>query len=380
MSNDEGHAQASSPKVEEEVDEFLTPAIRMAIEISIRLGAIALLVAACLMIIAPFVSIVIWALIIAIAADGPHEMLTRWVGGRKGLAAGIAVTIALLVLIVPAVQLSESLISGAQDFAQDLDEGSFQVPPPDPKVENWPIIGPRVFAQWTLASENLAEALTHVGPQLETVSRGLLRAAGSAGIGILQFAASILIAGMMLARGDERRKAVEAFAIRMAGRRRGKSLSILANATVRSVVQGILGVAFVQSVLAGVGFLIAGVPAAGLWALMVLVAAIVQLPVALVMIAPVLYGFSEIGGVPAIILAVWCAVVGLLDNFLKPILFGRGVEVPSLVIFLGAIGGILTMGIVGLFLGSVVLALGFALFMAWLSNKELAGLEEGVTE
>ena len=380
MSNDEGHAQASSPKVEEEVDEFLTPAIRTAIEISIRLGAIALLVAACLMIIAPFVSIVIWALIIAIAADGPHEVLTRWVGGRKGLAAGIAVTIALLVLIVPAVQLSESLISGAQDFAQDLDEGSFQVPPPDPKVENWPIIGPRVFAQWTLASENLAEALTHVGPQLETVSRGLLRAAGSAGIGILQFAASILIAGMMLARGDERRKAVEAFAIRMAGRRRGKSLSILANATVRSVVQGILGVAFVQSILAGVGFLIAGVPAAGLWALMVLVAAIVQLPVALVMIAPVLYGFSEIGGVPAIILAVWCAVVGLLDNFLKPILFGRGVEVPSLVIFLGAIGGMLTMGIVGLFLGSVVLALGFALFMAWLSNEEVAGLEEGSTE
>ncbi len=348
----------------------LGPAIRTAVEVSIRLGAIALLVFACLTIVAPFVWIVVWALIVAIAADGPHETLSRWFGGRRGLAAAFAVGVTLVVLIVPTVQLSDTLLSGAQDFAQDLSDGSLSVPPPDPSVAEWPIVGARVFEGWTLASENLAEALTHFGPQLQAISRWFLQAAGSAGAGILQLVGSLLIAGFLLARGDERRLSIERFAIRMAGSERGPQLSNLANATVRSVVQGILGVALLQAVLAGGGFLLAGIPAAGLWALLVLVAAVVQLPVAIVMLPPILYAFSSIGGVTAILITVWCVAVGLLDNVLKPMLFGRGVEVPSLVIFMGAIGGMLSMGIVGLFLGSVVLAVGFALFTAWLSEAD----------
>jgi predicted PurR-regulated permease PerM len=198
----------------------------------------------------------------------------------------------------------------------------------------------------------------------------LLNAAGHAGAGILQLVGSLLIAGVLLARGEERRVAVDRFAIRMAGPVRGPQLARLANATVSSVVQGILGVAFLQAVLAGVGFLVAGVPGAGLWALLVLVAAVVQIPVLVVMVPPIVYAFSSIGGLTAIVLGIWCIAVGLLDNVLKPLLFGRGVEVPSLVIFMGAIGGMLTMGIIGLFLGSVVLALGFALFIAWLSDPQ----------
>jgi predicted PurR-regulated permease PerM len=361
-----GIGPTKSPEGEAE----LTPAIRSAIEISIRLGAIALLVGACLMIIAPFMSIVVWALIIAIAADGVHARLSQWMGGRRALAASVLVIVALAVLLIPTVRLSETLISGAQAFAHDVSDGSVHIPPPDPRVEQWPIVGERLFEQWTLASENLQEALTPLVPQLQAVSRWLLAAAGSAGAGILQLAGSLLIAGVMLARGTERRAAGERFAMRMAGRERGKRLAALAYATVRSVVQGILGVAFIQAVMAGVGFIVAGVPAAGLWALLVLVSAVVQLPVAIAMVPPVLYAFSSIGGATAIALTVWCALIGLLDNVLKPMLFGRGVEVPAVVIFLGAIGGMLTMGILGLFLGSVVLALGFALFMAWLADEE----------
>ena len=351
----------------------LTPAIRSAIEISIRLGAIALLVVACLMIVAPFVSIVVWALIIAIAADGPYEALCRWLGGRRGLAAVIAVTVTLALLIVPTVQLSGSLLTGAKTFARHLSDGSVHVPAPDASVQNWPVVGPRVYENWKLASENLAGALVHLEPQLQTLSRWLLRAAGGVGAGVLQLVGSFLIAGVMLARGEQRRRSIKRFATRMAGRERGPKLAELANATVRSVVQGILGVALLQAVLAGGGFLAAGIPAAGLWALLVLVAAVVQLPVGLVLLPPVVYAFSSIGSLAAIALMVWCVGIALLDNILKPLLFGRGVGVPSLVIFMGAIGGMLTLGIVGLFLGSVVLALGFALFMAWLSDSEAAG-------
>jgi len=370
MSREQDRSGADHNRNDEGIDDGLTPKIRTAIEVSIRLGAITLLVIACLMIVAPFLTVVAWALIIAMAADGAFETLSRWFGGRRALAAIVAVTSTLLLLIVPTVHLSGSLVSGAQAFAKDLNDGRVHVPPPDPSVADWPIVGDRIYENWRLASVNLAEALSHLEPQLQAVSRGLLKAAGSVGAGILQLAGSLLIAGFMLARGAERRQSIERFATRMAGPERGPRLTQLANATVRSVVQGILGVALVQALLAGGGFIVAGVPAAGLWALLVLVAAVVQLPVALVMVPPVIYAFSSIGGVTAVVLTIWCVMIGLLDNVLKPILFGRGVEVPSLVIFLGAIGGMLTLGIIGLFLGSVVLALGFALFMAWLSESD----------
>lgn len=357
-------------------DEELTSTIRSVIEVSIRLGAIALLVVGCLVIVAPFVSIVLWGLIIAIAADAPFEAIARAFGGRRGLTAAFVVTVTLLVLLVPIVRLSESLVSGAQSFAHDVSDGTVHVPPPDPSVAEWPVIGPRLFENWTAASENLAQALSGAKPQIQAISRWLLGAAGSAGAGVLQLVGSLLIAGVMLSRGEGRRRALERFAIRMAGPERGRKLTQLANATVRSVVQGILGVALVQAVLAGGGFMLAGVPAAGLWALLVLVAAVVQLPVALVMIPPLIIAFSKIGGLTAVLLLVWSLAVALLDNVLKPILFGRGVEVPALVIFMGAIGGMLTMGIIGLFLGSVVLALGFALFMAWLEDSESSATGE----
>ena len=376
MSQDENGSEGPPDGSEKES----APGLHTAIEISVRLGAIVLLVAACLMIVAPFMGIIVWALVIAIAADGPHKTLVRGLGGRRGWAAALLVVLALLVFIVPATQLSQTLISGAQGFSADLSDGNLQLPAPDPSVEDWPVVGPWVFAEWSVASDNIGEALGHFRPQLQTFSGWLLRAGGSAGVGILQLAVSLLIAGVMLARGAERQEAIERFAIRMAGPRRGKGLAELAEATIRSVVQGILGVAFLQAILAGLGLSIMGIPAAGLWALLVLGAAVVQLPVALVLILPVIYGFSFVGGVSSILFALWCAAVALLDNVLKPILFGRGVEVPTLVIFMGAIGGMLTLGIIGLFLGSVVLALGFALFKAWLSGEEPGSVQTSAEE
>ena len=348
--------------------------LRTSVEIAIRLGAIALLLAACVMIIAPFLGIVVWALIMAIAADGPYEAMCRWMGGRRKLAAFVAVVLALRVLIVPAVMLSETMISGAQGvydkFAVNTDTGEdagqMRISPPDDSVKEWPVIGGLVHRIWTRASENLPDLLTRLGPQLKAISGWLLNAAGAAGAGILQLIGSILIAGVMLVRGHKRRATVEQLSVRLAGPGRGPDLARLATATVRSVVQGIVGVAALQAILAGGGLMVAGVPAAGLWALLVLVAAVVQLPVTLVLVAPVIYAFTSIGGATAIILTIWLVFVGLIDNFLKPILFGRGVEVPSLIIFIGSLGGMLSMGIMGLFLGSVVLAVGYALFKAWL--------------
>ena len=345
---------------------------RTAIEIFVRLGVIVLILGWCLQIIAPFVGIVVWALIIAIAADAPFNRLCGWLGGRRGLAATLVVSLAILAFAIPTVMLSETLVSGAQSFAGDLASGSVAVPEPPTSVREWPLVGERIFETWQLASENLGETLTRLQPQLEAVSGWLLHAAGSVGAGILQLLASLVIAGMMLAGSEGRQNAIVRLASRLAGEVRGPEFAALANATVQSVVQGILGVALIQTTLAGLGFMLVGIPAAGLWALLVLVAAVVQLPVFLVMLPPIFLAFSSMGDAAAVVFTVWCVAVSLVDNFLKPILFGRGVEVPMLVIFMGAIGGMLSMGIVGLFLGAVVLALGYELFMAWLELPESA--------
>ena len=345
------------------------PDMRSAIEIAVRLGVLLLVVVWCLQIVAPFLGIVVWALIIAIAIDGPYQRICRALGGRQGLTATLFVLIGLSALIVPAALLSETLVGGATRYATELAAGDLAVPPPPDKVADWPVVGERVHAAWLLASENLGAALARIGPHLGAVSRRLLGAAGAAGIAMLQLAASLIIAGALLPRADDRRASTDRLAARLAGPR-GPELARLAQSTVRSVVQGICGVAVIQAVLAGIGFIVAGVPAAGFWALLVLITAIVQLPVAIALLPTVVLVFSSSSTPVAVGFAAWCLFISLIDNVLKPILFGRGAKVPTLVIFLGAIGGMLSMGIIGLFLGAVVLTVGYELFVAWLADVD----------
>ncbi len=350
-------------------DESPAEKIRTATEIAIRLGVLYLIVAWCLQIVAPFIGIVLWGLIIAIAVADPYERLCKVLGARRGLAAAAIVAVALLLVIVPAVMLSETLIHGAQRFADQVASDGLNVPPPPPGVEEWPLVGGRLADFWQLASENLDEALERMEPQLRALSGWLLSAAGSAGVAMLQFMASVVIAGVLLVQNENRRVVIAKLATRLA-EERGTELAELAEATVRSVVQGIVGVAIIQSVLAGIGFTLVGLPAAGLWALLVLVVAVVQLPVALVLLGPVLIVFSAKTTTVAVSFLLWAIFIASIDNVLKPILFGRGARVPTVVVFIGAIGGMLAMGIIGLFVGAVVLTLGYKLLMAWLTGQE----------
>jgi predicted PurR-regulated permease PerM len=351
--------------------------IRSVVEIAIRLGVIALLVVWCVSIVAPFLGIVVWAFIIAIATEDPFEKLCVHLGGRRAWATALFIGLALVLIFAPAVLLSETLVSAAAEFAHQVKSGTLAVPPPNPAVRDIPFVGVKIHDFWSHANANLGETLMRLEPQLRAVSRWLLTTAGSVGVGILQMIGSIVIAGVMLARRETRHGTIEQLAHRMAGPVRGPEFASLVRATVRSVVYGILGVAALQAILAGTAFAVAGIPGAGLWALLVLVAAVAQLPVVIAMAIPIVIGFSTLGGAAATALLVWCGLIGLIDNVLKPILFGRGVDVPMLVIFMGALGGMLTMGIVGLFLGAVVLALGYELFKAWLLDEGVDAVEGG---
>jgi predicted PurR-regulated permease PerM len=282
----------------------------------------------------------------------------------------------LVVLVVPAVMLSGTLVDSAHSFAMQLRAGTWAIPPPPEGVSKWPLIGEWLASFWSLASENLGAALHMIEPQLKTVGTWLLSAAAGAGFGILQFAVAIIIAGVLLAHSSGAHYAAHVIATRFAGER-GAEIANLAEATVRSVARGILGVALIQTLLAGLGFLIAGVPGAGFWAMLCLVFAVVQIGISPIAIPVVIYVFSTADIVTGVMFLVWNGFVTLLDNILKPILLGRGVEVPMIVIFVGAIGGFLASGIIGLFVGSVVLVLGFKLFLAWLNEDQRITAEPG---
>ena len=226
--------------------------------------------------------------------------------------------------------------------------------------------------QAEISCNNLDDALENFEPQLRAAGKALLSFAAGAGMEILQFIVSIIIAGTLMVYARSGTQAMETIASRLMGKADGKDIVNLTGATIRSVAQGVLGVALIQSILAGIGLMLMGVPLTGLWSFAVLVLAIVQLPTILVLGPIIIYVFSIAETVPAIVFMIWSILVGVSDTFLKPLFLGRGMDIPMLVILLGAIGGMILSGIIGLFVGAVVLAVGYRLFMAWLNQDQTA--------
>jgi len=342
-----------------------------AVEATIRIGIIILLAAWCFEIVRPFVIPIVWGMIIAVGAYPAFLSLTRRLGGRRILSATLITLLGLLLLIVPTVMLSGTLIESAHDLAGDLKKGAIAVPAPPAGIKDWPLIGEKLDGFWRQASQNLAATAVQFAPQLKAAGTWLLSTAAGAGFGILKFLLAIVIAGVLLAHAEAGGKAAYAVATRLAGRK-GAEFAKLAEDTVRSVTRGILGVALIQSLLIGLGFMVMGIPGAGLWALLCLILSVIQIGPFPVVLPILVYVFWTADTVPAVVFLIWSIFAGSIDNVLKPILLGRGVQVPMAVIFIGAIGGFITSGIIGLFVGAVVLVLGYKLFLAWLDERPQA--------
>lgn len=340
-----------------------------AVEAAIRIGVVALWIAWCFQIVRPFLSPIVWGIIIAVAVQPAYARAVNLAGGRRGLAAGLLTIVMLLLLVVPSIYLSGLLAQNVEAVAGNLRDGTLTVPPPPPGVEGWPLIGKPVATFWREASDDLAGAAAQLAPQLKVIGGWLLATAGGAGLAILQFVIAVIIAGLLLAHSAGGHRIASDLARRLAGQR-GESFIDLAEATVRSVARGVVGVAFIQASLAAVGLIVAGVPAAGVWALICLILAVVQIGVVPVILPAVIYVFSTAEPLTAILFLAWSIFVSVIDNILRPILLGRGVDVPMPVIIIGTIGGMLHSGIIGLFVGAVILALGYKLLLAWLESEQ----------
>jgi predicted PurR-regulated permease PerM len=343
------------------------------VEAAIRIGLIGALLLLCYRIMEPFLVPIAWAIILAVASWPGYKRLLALVGGRRVTAAVLFVVIALLVLLVPVTMLSGTVAQGAEWLAQSFEAGDIRVPAA-PDLSHVPLFGAEMQSLWQDASTNLQDVLRTLEPQLKAIGSWLLNLATSAGVGLLHFVLAILIAGVLLAKSDVGRRAAQAIGWRLAGPR-GLGFVRLAETVVRSVSRGILGVALIQAMLAGLGMLAAGVPMAGLWALVALLLAVVQIGAFPVLLPVMIYLFYTADLTTAVLFALWSLFVGSIDNVLKPMLLGRGASVPMPVIFIGAIGGFIAAGIIGLFIGAVVLALGYELFLAWLAEVAPPGTE-----
>jgi predicted PurR-regulated permease PerM len=338
--------------------------VNLALETSIYIGLAIMLAAACLLILLPFIPLLTWGIIVAVAIYPGFRKVQKVLGGHEVLPAVLLTLVLLAVLIVPAVLLAQSLVQGVQAVTAHLRAGTAIIPPPPPSIDGWPVIGSPLKKFWGLASQDLTEAVRTLAPQIKAALPGVLSASAGIGFTVLQLLLSILLSGVLLANAEAAYELTCSLANRLFGEK-GPEFQQLIGATIRSVTFGILGVAVIQSIFAALGFLLVGLPAVGIWTVIFVFAAVVQVG-ALVLVPAVIYVFATASVTKAVVFLVWCIIVGSMDNILKPLLLGRGVGVPVAVVFLGAIGGFVAMGVIGLFVGAIILSVGYKLFLAWL--------------
>lgn len=337
----------------------------------LQIAAIVVLTYICFQILRPFLAIVVWGIIISVALYPSFLSMTERLGGREKMAATLIGLIGISIIVLPAWLLAESTIGALHYIGDQAEGGSMVIPMPGDKVQGWPLIGERVYEVWVSAATNLEETINQFEEQIQAFGQRALGLAGHTVVTVFQFIFSIIIAAVLFTFAAGGYEASRNISSSLVGKERGAKLTDMAVGTVRSVFKGVLGVAAIQAVASALLLVIAGVPAAGLLAGAVLVLAIVQLP-PLIVLGPIAFWyFSVADTVPAVIFLVVALIVSGSDTFLKPMLLGRGLDTPMLVILLGAIGGAVSMGIVGLFIGAVVLALGYELLVVWMAPDEM---------
>lgn len=242
--------------------------------------------------------------------------------------------------------------------------------PPAESVAGWPLVGKPLYAFWLQASTDLSGVAQKFTPQIKELVLALLGKLAGLGMGLLVFIVALVIAGIFMAYSESGSRSAVEIATRLSGPEKGPKITELCTATIRAVAQGVVGIAFIQMLLVGVAFVVKGIPGAGLLALAVLLLGIMQLPATLITIPVIAFVFTTEGAsTTTIVFAIYVFIAGLADNVLKPLMLGRGVDVPMPVVLIGALGGMVTNGVIGLFIGPVVLAVGYQLFWQWVRDQ-----------
>jgi predicted PurR-regulated permease PerM len=345
------------------------------VELAVRIGLVGLLAYWALKVLSPFLTVALWSVILTVALYPLFDWLARQLRSRR-LAATLITLLCLMIVVGPVTWLGFGLTGGIESLITGLDPERLSIPLPPEAVKGWPLIGDQVHRLWTLAATNTKAILLEVAPHLKPLGGKLLDIAGSIVFGLLEFIAAILIAGFLFSPGPRLVDSLRALMHRILSHR-GEEMLQLAGSTIRNVSRGVVGVALLQSFLAGLGFLAVGLPAAGFFAFLALLLAIVQIGPTIVLIPIVIWGWTALETTGALLFTAYMAVVGVIDNVLKPIVMARGLTTPMPVILIGVIGGTLAYGISGLFLGPIILSVAWTLLVAWVQDDQAVAQTAG---
>jgi predicted PurR-regulated permease PerM len=334
----------------------------------------AVLIAASYWVLHLFLAAMVWAAMIVISTWPLMQGVQAFLWGRRSLAVAVMTLLLLMVLLLPLSFASATIVSHTEEIVGWMKSlATFTLPPPPDWVGALPMVGGKIVAQWehimVIGPEGISAFLT---PYAGAGLKWFASVSGSAGMMVIQFLLTVLIAAIFYQAGDKAAAWLSLFARRIAGHH-GEQALILAAGAIRAVALGVVGTALIQSVLAGLGLFVSGVPAAAVLTAVIFLFCLAQLGPGLVLIPAVIWLFWTDQTAWGIAMAVWTLFLGTIDNVIRPLLMKRGSDLPLLLIFAGVIGGLLAFGVIGLFIGPVVLAVTFTLLNAWVVGDETAG-------
>ena len=339
------------------------------VELAVRLGVLGLLLYWSFFLVRPFLTIAIWSVVLTVALYPVYDWMVDRLGGRRRLAAALLTFLNLLIVIGPATWLVLGLIESLHTVSERLDLSILELPPPADTVKSWPLVGEPIYQFWDLASTNLEAALAKIAPQLKPLGSFLVQIAAEAGTGIIKFLIAIVVAGFLFSPAPSLLNALRSFLHTVATGRAERFLQV-AGATIRAVSRGVIGISVLQAFLAGLGIMAAGIPGASLITTAVLVLGIIQIGPSIVLIPLIIWSWIAFETTTALLFTGYMIPVSLLDNVLRPLVMGRGLDAPMLIILIGVVGGTISYGISGLFLGPIVLAVVWELSVAWIKEHE----------
>jgi predicted PurR-regulated permease PerM len=345
------------------------PPSRDIARITLAVLFIGLMIFASLWVLWPFLGAMVWATMIVVATWPMMRAVEAWAGGRRWIAVTVMTVAMLLVLVAPLTLAVTTIINYADDIVEwSQNIATATVPLPPDWVAEVPLVGPRIAVAWAkLAATSREELTTQAAPYARTAIQWFAGQAGGLGLTLLHFLLTLMIAAILYATGETAASGVRRFARRLAADR-GDSSVVLAGQAIRAVALGVVVTAIVQSVAAGIGLAVSGIPYASVLTAIIFVLCIAQLGPILVLAPAVAWLYWSGDAVWGTVLLAWTVLVGALDNVLRPVLIRRGADLPLLLIFAGVIGGLISLGIIGLFVGPVVLAVTYRLLEAWIAD------------
>jgi predicted PurR-regulated permease PerM len=332
---------------------------------AIRIGCVALLAYWSWLLLQPFLSIIVWSVIFAVALYPVFDWLAVRLRGYRGVAAAAITIFSLILIFGPVTWLGISLGDNLRALYARLADGSLTIPPPYESVQTWPVVGGEVYQIWYLASTNIKELLGEWTAELKVIGSSVLAIAATAGLDMAKFIIGIFVSAFLFVPGPALVLSVKN-AVRHISTDRAEEFVELTGATIRNVSRGIIGISALQALLAGIGLLVAGAPAAGLLSFLVLLFGIVQVGPWVVLVPVIIWSWFALAKTAAVIFTVYTVPIMVLDNVLRPLVMARGLSTPMPVILIGVIGGALAHGLIGLFIGPIVLSIAWQLLVAWM--------------